>query len=194
MSNKIVWLVIVAGLLVVVVGIALGSSLGEDPTIVSSALVGKPAPEIDLAELEGDGEARLSDYLGDVVVVNFWASWCTGCRQEHAALNAGASEYSDFDVTFFAVNTQDEKTQAIGYLDQYGQSPETVYAIDQGSRAAFSYGVAGLPETFFVDRDGIVVGKVIGPVTYELLTQTIERMLIGQDIQSVKTGETEQQE
>ena len=58
--------------------------------------------------------------------------------------------------------------------------------------SAFSYGVAGLPETFFVDRSGIVVGKVIGPVTYDLVTATIDRVLLGEDIDSVKTGETEQ--
>lgn len=192
MSNRIVWLVIAAGLVVMVVGVALAGSLGNDPTVVSSALIDKPAPPIVLDELDGDGEVQLSDHLGDVVVLNFWASWCSGCRAEHAALNAVAAEYANSDVTSFSVNTQDEEGQAISYLDRYGLSPETVYGIDHGSSAAFSYGVAGLPETFFVDRDGIIVGKVIGPVTYELLTATIDQVLRGEDIESVKTGETEQ--
>ena len=192
MSNKIVWLVIAAGLVVMVVGVALAGSLGSDPQVVSSALIDKAAPPIVVDELLGDGEVQLSDHLGDVVVVNFWASWCSGCRAEHAALNAAAAEYAGFDVTFLAVNTQDEQGQAISYLDRYGLSSETVYGIDHGSSAAFSYGVAGLPETFFVDGSGMVVGKVIGPVTYDLLTATIERVLLGEDIDSVKTGETEQ--
>ena len=68
---------------------------------------------------------------------------------------------------------------------------ETVYGLDEGSRAAFAYGVAGLPETFFIDRDGNVVGKVIGPVNYDLLARTIDRVLVGEDIESVKTGETD---
>ncbi len=192
MSNRIVWFVIAAGLVVMVVGVALAGSLGNDPKVVSSALIDKPAPAIAVDELLGDGEVQLSDHLGDVVVVNFWASWCSGCRAEHAALNAAAAEYANFDVTFLAVNTQDEQGQAISYLDRYGLSQETVYGIDHGSGAAFSYGVAGLPETFFIDRNGIVVGKVIGPVTYDLLSATIDLVLLGEDIDSVKTGETEQ--
>lgn len=192
MSSKIVWLVIAAGFVVMVIGVALAGTLGSDPTVVGSALIDKPAPEMVLDELEGDGQIRLSDHLGDVVVINFWASWCTGCRQEHASLDTAAADYANFDVTFFSVNTLDEEGQAIGFLDRFGRSDETLYGIDRGSDAAFSYGVAGLPETFFVDRDGIVVGKVIGPVTYELLTATIDRVLLGEDIDSVKTGETEQ--
>lgn len=191
MNNKIVWLVIAAGVVVMVVGIAFAGTLGSDPTVVGSALIDKPAPELVLDELEGDGQVRLSDHLGDVVVINFWASWCTGCRQEHASLDAAAADYANFDVTFLSVNTQDEEAQAIGFLDRFGRSDETVYGIDHGSNAAFAYGVAGLPETFFVDREGIVVGKVIGPVTYELLAATIDQVLLGEDIDSVKTGETE---
>ncbi len=192
MNNKIVWLVIAAGVVVMVVGIAFAGTLGSDPTVVGSALIDKPAPELVLDELKGDEQVRLSDHLGDVVVINFWASWCTGCRQEHASLDAAAADYANFDVTFLSVNTQDEEAQAIGFLDRFGRSDETVYGIDHGSNAAFAYGVAGLPETFFVDREGIVVGKVIGPVTYELLTATIDQVLIGEDIDSVKTGETEE--
>ena len=192
MSNRIVWLVIAVGLVVMVVGVALAGSLGNDPTVVSSALIEKPAPPIVIDELMGDGEVQLADHLGDVVVVNFWASWCSGCRVEHSALNAAAEQYADFEVTFFSVNTQDEEGQAISYLDRFGLSDATVYGIDHGSSAAFSYGVAGLPETFFIDRAGMVVGKVIGPVTYDLLTATIDRVLLGEDIDSIKTGETEQ--
>jgi cytochrome c biogenesis protein CcmG/thiol:disulfide interchange protein DsbE len=191
MSNRLFWLVIAGGLIVVVVGVALAGSLGSDPTVVGSALIDKPAPDIVVDQLDGDGEVRLSDYPGDVVVVNFWASWCTGCRLEHDALTSAAAEYADFDVTFLAVNTQDEQGQALSYLNRFGMSPETVYGLDEGSRAAFSYGVAGLPETFFIDRDGNVVGKVIGPVNYDLLARTIDRVLVGEEIESVKTGETD---
>ncbi len=191
MSNKIVWAVIGVGLVVIVVGVALAGSLGTDPTVVSSALIDKPAPPLVLDNLEGEGQVALSDHLGDVVVVNFWASWCTGCRQEHGALTEAAIRYADFPVTIFEVNTLDKKDQALAFLDRLGWSPEAVYGIEHDSGGAFAYGVAGLPETFFIDQDGIVVGKVIGPVTFELLTATIDQVLLGEEIDSVKTGETE---
>ena len=191
MKGKLFWVIIGVGLVIIVVGIALAGRLGVDPTVTGSALIDKPAPELVLENLEGDGEVRLSDHLGDVVVVNFWASWCTGCRQEHGALTEAATKYADFDVTFFEVNTLDQRDLAVGFLDRFGWSPEAVYGIEHDSSGAFAYGVAGLPETFFVDRDGIVVGKVIGPVPFDLLTATIDRVLLGEDIASVKTGETE---
>jgi cytochrome c biogenesis protein CcmG/thiol:disulfide interchange protein DsbE len=191
MSGRITWIVIAVGLVIVVVGVALGGTLGSDPQLAESALIDKPAPEIAVDDLFTEETVRLSDHLGEVVVINFWASWCSGCRAEHAALNAAAAQYAGFDVAFFSVNTLDERDLALSYLDQQGASPETVYGIDDGSAAAFSYGVGGLPETFFVDRSGTVVGKVIGPVTYELLSATIDKILLGQDVDSVKTGETE---
>ena len=156
-----------------VVGVALAGSLGSDPTVVGSALIDKPAPEIAVEELDGDGEVRLSDYGGDVVVVNFWASWCTGCRVEHDALNSAAAEYSDFGVTFLAVNTQDEQGQALSYLNRYGASPETTYGLDEGSRAAFAYGVAGLPETFFIGPDGTIVDKFVGALSQPALAARV---------------------
>ncbi len=191
MSNRIVWLVIGVGLVIMVIGVALAGTLGTDPTVTGSALIDKPAPELVMENLVGDGEVRLSDHLGDVTVVNFWASWCTGCRQEHPALTEAAARYADFGVTFFEVNTLDEKGLALEFLDRFGQSPVTTYGIEYDSSGAFAYGVAGLPETFFVNQEGIVVGKVIGPVTFELLTATIDQVLLGEDIDSVKTGETE---
>jgi cytochrome c biogenesis protein CcmG, thiol:disulfide interchange protein DsbE len=191
MSNKIVWAVIGAGLAAIVVFVAFWFRIDVDPTAVGSALMDKPAPDLVLDNLEGEGEVRLSDHLGDVVVVNFWASWCTGCRQEHAALTEAASQYADFDVTVFEVNTLDEQDQATAFLDRFGWSPEAVYGIEHDSSGAFAYGVAGLPETFFIDRDGVVVGKVIGPVTYDLLAATIDQVLLGADVASVKTGATE---
>ncbi|MEN8235630.1 MAG: redoxin domain-containing protein, partial [Actinomycetota bacterium] len=120
MSSRITWIVIAVGLVVVVVGVALGGSIGSDPKLAASPLIDKPAPEIVVDDLYGDGQVRISDHIGDVVVVNFWASWCSGCRTEHAALNAAAAQYADFDVTFFAVNTLDEQNLALSYLDQQG--------------------------------------------------------------------------
>jgi cytochrome c biogenesis protein CcmG/thiol:disulfide interchange protein DsbE len=190
-SNRIVWAVIVAGLVVVVVGVAFAGSLGTDPTLVESALVGQPAPDVELAEFDGSGTTRFSNFEGDIVVVNFWAAWCTGCRTEHDALLAASDEYADFGVTFLGINTQDQPGPANAFLDEFGRGDHYEYAVDEKSLAAFSYGVHGLPETFFVDRNGIVVGKVIGPVTVDLLAATIDNILVGNAVDSVRTGETE---
>lgn len=194
MSNRIFWAVIVVGIVVVVVGVAFAGSLGSDPTIVESALVDEPAPDVELAEFDdGAGTVRVTDFAGDVVVINFWAAWCTGCRTEHAALLAASDEYADFGVTFLGINTQDQLGPAHAFLDELGRGEHYQYAVDENSLAAFSYGVHGLPETFFVDRDGIVVGKVIGPVTFDLLAGTIDNILVGNAVDSVRTGETETQ-
>lgn len=178
MSSRIVWGVIAAGLAIVIAGIAFAGSLGTDPTLVDSAIVGEPAPEVAMGAFEGSGTVRTTDYAGDIVVVNFWASWCAGCRVEHDALLAASDDYHDFGVTFLGINSQDQPGPAEAFLDEHGRGAHYEYAVDDGSRAAFAYGVHGMPETFFIDREGIVVATVVGPVTYELLAGTIETILV----------------
>jgi len=190
-SNKIVWAVIGVGIIVIVVGVALAGTLGTDPTVVESALIDKPAPPLVLDDLAGDGTVQLSDHLGDVIVVNFWSSSCLSCRAEHADVAEAAAHFAGADVTFFGVDIWDTRKNAQAYLDRFGWIPGSVYGIDHGSDATFAYGVTGTPETFFVDQEGIVVGKVIGPVTLELLTATVDQVLAGGEVTSVKTGETE---
>jgi cytochrome c biogenesis protein CcmG/thiol:disulfide interchange protein DsbE len=133
----------------------------------------------------------MSDLQGDIVVVNFWASWCAPCRSEHPALTAAATDYADFGTTFVAVNYQDTPERAERFLDELGRSNATIYAVDEGSATAFQWGVLGLPETFFVDRTGVVVGKVSGPITYDLLAATIDRILLGETIGDITTGDVE---
>ncbi len=186
-----VWVVIGAALLFFVAAVAFAGRLDVDPTVVDSALVGEEAPAVEMAEFGGEGTVRTADFAPDIVVANFWAAWCTGCRQEHAALLAAAEDYADLGVTFLGINTLDEPGPAEGFLDEFGRGTHFEYAVDQGSRATFAYGVHGLPETFFIDRDGVVVGKILGPVTYDLLAATLNSILIGEAVDSVKTGETE---
>ena len=164
--------------MVIVAGVAFAGSLGSDPTVVESALVGKPAPEVALTDFDDGSPVAVTDFAGDIVVVNFWASWCTGCRVEHDALVAASDRYHDFGVTFLGINSQDTPDRANGFLDEMGRGRYYRYAVDDRSRAAFAYGVHGMPETFFVDRNGIVVGRVTGPVTAQLLTSTLDELIL----------------
>lgn len=190
-GGKMVWAAIAAAVVFMVIAIIFASRFGGDPTISTSPLIGQPAPTAPMALLDETGEVSLADFPDDIIVVNFWASWCLACRTEHAALVQGAADYDDKGVTFVSVNYQDTHSNAIGFLDELGWSDETVYAVDEGSSTAFSWGVLGLPETFFVDADGIVVGKVSGPTSYALLSRTLDQIILGESVGEIKTGDVE---
>lgn len=179
----------VAGVAVVIAGI-LGSRLGTDPTLVASPLLGKPAPAERLPYLERPGTLSLAGLRGRVVVVNFWASWCVACREEHPALLAAAAAYHDLGVRFVGIDYQDQRGQAIGFLDEMGrgQGGNYDYVVDQDSKAALDFGVFGVPETFFIDRGGIVVAKITGKSNFPLLAATLDQILAGKTPQSRKTG------
>jgi cytochrome c biogenesis protein CcmG/thiol:disulfide interchange protein DsbE len=186
-----VWVVIAGGLLFVVIAVMFAGRFGTDPGISSSPLIGTPAPSSAITLMDGSGSVTIDDFDGDIRVVNYWASWCLGCRTEHQALTQAASDYEDFGVTFVAINYQDSPANAEGFLEELGRSPATIFTVDEDSRTAFTWGVLGLPETFFVDRDGIVVGKVSGPLSYGLLSQTIDQIILGESIGDIETGDVE---
>ena len=190
-GGKMVWAAIAAAVIFIGLGIVFTGRFGGDPSISSSPLVGKQAPTSPIALMDGSGQISVSDYAGDILVVNYWASWCLSCREEHPVLLRGATDYKDLGVTFLAVNYQDTPSNAVGFLDELGWSEETIYTVDEGSSTAFAWGVLGLPETFFVDRSGIVVGKVSGPLSYPLLSQTLDQIILGNAIGDVTTGEVE---
>jgi len=191
-GSGLFWALLVAAVVVVVVGVAFASRFGVDPDLTASPLIGTAAPDVTVPYLESDESLRLRDLDGDIVVVNFWASWCTGCRQEHEALVAAAEAYEELGVTFVGVNYQDQPGRAVAFLDELGRSSATHYVEDVGSRTAVRFGVLGLPETFFIGRDGVIAGKVSGPLTAPLLVNTLDRMVVGEDISGeVKTGDVE---
>jgi cytochrome c biogenesis protein CcmG/thiol:disulfide interchange protein DsbE len=169
----------------VVVGAVLGGvalltlllsfGLSRDPTVIRSALIGRPAPHFSLRTLDGSRTVRLSDLRGRVVVLNFWASWCADCRVEHPNLAGAWNRYRERGVVLLGVAFQDRPSASRGYLAEFGGDwPQLA---DPGSRTALAYGVYGVPETFVLGPDGRVAYKQIGPVSYERLSEQITALL-----------------
>ena len=151
--------------------------LSNDPTLIHSPLVGQKAPDFDLRTLDGTGRLRLSSLRGQVVVVNFWASWCPPCRVEHPALEAAWERFRDEGVVVVGVAFQDRSSNALSFMQQLGGDWPVLQ--DPHSRTALAFGVIGPPETFFIDRSGRIADKAIGPVTYGQLSDEIGFLLRG---------------
>lgn len=154
----------------------LAFGLTRDPNEIPSPLPGKAAPAFELAKLDGDGQVRLEELRGKVVVLNFWASWCLQCRDEHADLSMAATLYRDRGVEFYGVLYNDKPDNGRRWiLEMGGQSYEAL--VDPGSRTAVDYGLYGVPETFIIDQQGRVVHKKIGPTTVRELASFIDPLL-----------------
>jgi cytochrome c biogenesis protein CcmG/thiol:disulfide interchange protein DsbE len=165
------------------------AEIGKDPRAITSPLPGRPAPNFDLAVFSFPTDSavpkgtpylrdtvRLDSLRGKVVVLNFWASWCLACRDEHASLSAAALMLRGQDVRFFGVLYQDVPENGRAWIKQMGgQTYEGLY--DPGSRTAIDYGLYGVPETFFIGRDGKVAYKHVGAVTTSLVMDTVRALL-----------------
>ncbi len=124
----------------------------------------------------------------EVTVLNFWASWCLQCRNEHPDLVSTNDAYADRGVVFVGINYQDDLGPATAFLDELGRGDGYLYVSDPGSRAAIELGVFGIPETFFI-RDGVIVGKLIGETDALVLSEALEGILAGDAIGSRQVGE-----
>ncbi|MGC2239743.1 MAG: TlpA disulfide reductase family protein [Acidimicrobiia bacterium] len=186
------WSGLVILVVVVVFAVVLASRFGSDPGLVESPLIGRPAPDFDLPTLDGDEQVALASYRGQVVVVNFFASWCLECRAEHQDLVAASDSFGEDGVQFIQIGYQEEAAVSLAYLEQAGTSDATIYLTDPSSRTAIAYGVYGIPETFFIDPDGVVVGKVIGQANALVLGATIDAINRGESPGQTTTGDTQQ--
>ena len=139
--------------------------LKHDPGEIPSPLIGKPAPEF-LLESLGDPAWKVgtADFAGRPWLLNVWATWCVGCRQEHEALLAIARENR---VPIMGLNWRDDRSLALRWLEQLG-NPYVSVAFDPEGRTAIDWGVYGAPETFLMDASGQVVKKHIGAITLDV--------------------------
>jgi cytochrome c biogenesis protein CcmG/thiol:disulfide interchange protein DsbE len=149
--------------------------LSLDPKLVPSPLVGKPVPAFTLTRLD-DPAATISDadFKGKVSLLNVWATWCVSCRQEHEVLVQLARSGQ---VDIYGLNYKDNREDAKRWLVRLG-NPYVANAFDSDGRVGIDWGVYGAPETFIIDREGIIRHKHIGPLTNEIIQEEILPLVV----------------
>lgn len=148
----------------------LAIGLTRDPRDVPSPLVGKPAPAFILPQLHDAGKSfSAADMKGRVWLLNVWASWCVSCREEHPVLVEFAKSGQ---VPIIGLDYKDKVADARQWLDKLG-NPYTLTAVDADGRVGIDYGVYGVPETYVIDKQGIIRMKHTGPITPESLNKKI---------------------
>jgi cytochrome c biogenesis protein CcmG/thiol:disulfide interchange protein DsbE len=140
----------------------LAKGFGNDPHAVPFLLAGKKAPNFTIKRLDNDTTVSLADFAGKPIVINFWATWCGPCKMEHPVLDWAAKFYADKAV-FLGIVFEDNEANTKRFLAENGWS--FVQLFDPKSTVAVDYGVSGVPETYFIDRQGIIVGKYAAPFT-----------------------------
>lgn len=171
------------GAVILVVGLLLGllgwgiadRQSGKD--VANAALEGErpTAPDFELERLDGNGELSLSSFRGQVVVLNFWASWCEPCKDEAPALEDAWRRWRDEGVVVLGVNAQDLRDDALDFVEEYGVTYPNVR--DGGSSVPGKYGVVAFPETLFIDREGRIAVYRPGPVDAELIESGIQEAM-----------------
>lgn len=160
------------------------SAFGKDTHRVPFMLPGKPAPAFELGQLNGEGTLSLAKLKGKPIVLNFWASWCKPCLYEHPVLEWGAREYGD-RVHFIGMAFEDTEAEAKAFLARHGASFPQLF--DPDSRVSVDYGIAGVPETYFITADGTIADKHVGPISSEELSARIA-LLLGAGGNAARSG------
>lgn len=172
MRKVLIYLLPLATFLVVAVFLLRG--LWLNPREVPSPFIDKPAPMFSLAQLaQPDAKFSPADMKGQVWLLNVWASWCVSCRVEHPVLNDMSRKGI---VPIVGLNYKDQRADATKWLGQHGD-PYLFSVWDIDGKVGIDYGVYGAPETFVIDKQGIIRHKHIGPVTPEALEKTILPLL-----------------
>lgn len=148
---------------------------GKDPSVLPSALIGKPVPDFNLAAIEaGQPGLTRADLNGRVAVVNFFASWCLPCRAEHPLL----SEIAKLEgVALYGIAYKDKRADTAKYLAELGD-PYARTAADETGLTGIDFGITGVPETFVIDRDGIVRYRLPQPLDPARLKDELTPLLL----------------
>ena len=149
--------------------VLLAVGLTLNPNTVPSPLIGKPAPSFELPRLDGQGSFSHTDLAGQVSLVNVWASWCVACRDEHPLFVELARRGV---APIYGLNYKDEEADAKRWLQAFGD-PYTVSVVDRDGRVGLDWGVYGVPETFVLDRNGVIRHKVIGAINERIVREEL---------------------
>jgi cytochrome c biogenesis protein CcmG, thiol:disulfide interchange protein DsbE len=171
--RKFLTLLPLAGFIIVAGYFALALNTGRDPHELPSALIDQPAPDFALPPLSTGGEVSLAGLRGQVVVVNFFASWCVPCRIEHPLLMRLANQDH---VALVGIAYKDPPEAARKLLGDAG-NPYRVVGQDLSGRTGIDFGVYGVPETYVIDRTGRIRRKFVGPLTPEAVNHDLLPLL-----------------
>ena len=160
--------ILVVGFLALVV--LLGVGLNLNPREVPSPLIGKPAPAFELPQLHEPGKTfSPADMRGQVWMFNVWASWCVSCRQEHPVLMDLAKSGA---LPIYGLDYKDDPEAGRKWLQQFGD-PYKLSAVDSKGQVGIDYGVYGVPETYIIDKRGVIRFKQIGVLTPEIVQKKV---------------------
>jgi len=162
--------ILIAAALVVILFVG----LGKDPAAIRSPLIDKPAPSFALREVGTNNTIDISQYRGKPLIINFWATWCGPCWEEHPVLVANARMLQP-NVQFIGVVFQDKEDKILGFLQQRGTAYPTL--VDERGKTAIAYGVGGVPETYFVDANGVIRAKYAGPMSADIIQANLQKVL-----------------
>ncbi len=164
---------------IVMIGfLAVGLKL--NPREIPSPLIGKAAPRFSLPQLQ-DQEKLFSpsELAGQVWLLNFWASWCSGCKTEHPVLMQLARSG---EVPIYGLDYKDQREEALTWLKRWG-NPYPVVGVDESGRVGIDYGVYGVPETYVIDKLGVIRYKQIGPLDEETVAKKILPLVKGLQVE-----------
>jgi cytochrome c biogenesis protein CcmG/thiol:disulfide interchange protein DsbE len=143
----------------------------REPRYIYSRLIGKPAPSFELALFDGS-RLRLADLRGKVIFVTFWSSWCPPCRAEAHELEEAWKRFKEQDVVFVGIAIQDRREDALAFVREFNLSYPT--GLDASGKIPIDYGVWGIPETFFINREGVITYKHVGTVGTALIVTKLD--------------------